>query len=83
MHMPPEKHMPTQRGGSAAQSGQSLLDAASARHSEIESPRHCGIWRAPVDGSHSGRVLPVLVVRTLYPLFAAYEISVVMSEPDS
>jgi hypothetical protein len=25
----------------------------------------------------------VLVVRTLYPLFAAYEITVVMSEPDS
>lgn len=53
---------------SAAQSGQSLLDAASAGHIKIEGQGHCGLWSAAVDRAHSGRVLPVLVVCPLHSL---------------
>ena len=66
-----------QRVGSAAQSGQSLLDAAATRHSEIESQRHCRIRRAAVDGSHSGRILLVLALCPLHSVPAADQIKIV------
>src|SRR5208337_3511469 len=63
-----------QRVGSAAQSGQSLLDAASAGHIEIEGQGHRGIWSAAVDRPYTGRVFPVLAVCPLYSLLATHEI---------
>src|ERR1035438_10547321 len=63
-----------QRVGSSAQSGQSLLDAAAAGHIEIESPGHCGIWSPAADGSHTGRILLMLVVCSIYSVRSAYEI---------
>src|ERR1700687_2612064 len=63
------------RRARAAQLDNSILDAASAGHIEIEGQGHCGIWRTVVDGSHTVRVLCVLVVCPLYSARGVREIA--------
>src|ERR1700739_2160424 len=63
-----------QRVGSAAQSGQSILDVTLSGHIEVEGQGYRRIWSAAVDRAHTGRVLSVLVVCPLYSVCAAHKI---------